>query len=330
MSMKVKADLLARLLLAFLLLVGIGCQADRDAVGEPSDVTIAMGFIPNVQFAPVYVALEKGYFEEEGINVSLDYGMETDILQLVGTNELRFAIGSGDQVALARANDLPVTYVVNWYDQFPVCIVSMASEGIEEPQDLTDKTVGIPALAGASYIGWLAFLEDVGLDAEAVNLQVVGYTQVASLVEDRVDAAVCYAMNEPVQLSAQGYEIDVHYLERYTSLVSNGLITNEQTIENEPELVGGVVRAFLRGLADTVRDPEEAFETSREAIPEMDAEAAELQRRVLQESIRFWHAEKLGWSEAEDWQEMVAFMETLGLVPEGLDPNVLFTNAFVE
>ena len=166
--------------------------------------------------------------------MTLDYGMETDLLQRVGVDDLSYAVASGDQVVLARANGLPVRYVVNWYRRFPVCVVSMADEGINTPADLIGKTVGMPVMAGASYIGWLAFAEQVGLSATEVNLQVIGYTQVASLVEKRVDAAICYAINEPVQLRAAGEQINVFYLDQYTRLVSNGLITNDDTIAERP------------------------------------------------------------------------------------------------
>ncbi|MEA3408061.1 MAG: ABC transporter substrate-binding protein [Chloroflexota bacterium] len=297
---------------------------------EPEEITIAMGFVPNVQFTPMYVAMERGYFTDEGINVTLDYGMETDLLQRVGTGDLRFAAASGDQVILARASDLPVTYFLNWYRHFPVCVVSMADKGITSPEDLAGKTVGIPATQGASYIGWLAFLEQVGISREDVNLQTIGYTQVASLIEDRVDAAVCYAMNEPVQLQADGHDINVFYLDDYTSLVSNGFITNEETIENDPELVRGVARAFLRGLQDTLDDPDAAFEITREAIPEMDDETAELQRAVLQECLDFWRAETLGKSSQEAWEESVDALTTFGLLTEDVEPETLYTNKFVD
>ena len=314
-------------LFLFIALVLASCSGQQ-AVQESQEVTIAMGFIPNVQFAPMYVAMERGYFAEEGIQVKLDYGMETDLIQRVAANELQFALASGDQIVLARANDLPVKYVCNWYRRFPVCVVSMADKGITDPTQLAGKTVGIPVLKAASYIGWLAFLDQVGIPADSVNLQVIGYTQVASLVEGRVDAAVCYAMNEPIQLAEAGYQINTFYLDSYTRLVSNGIITNDQTINKESQLVRGVVRAFLRGLQDTLDDPDAAFEVTRKVIPEMDESAAKLQRAVLQECVAFWRSDDLGASDPDAWEESVALLKKLGLVTVDVKPGSLYTNKF--
>ncbi len=314
-----------------LALIGLalgGCQA-FGGHKTPQKVTIAMGYIPNVQFAPMYVAIERGYFAREGVEVELDYGMETDLLQRVGTNQLQFAIASGDQVILARANGLPVRYVLNWYRRFPVCVVSLAEKGINSPQDLIGKTVGIPVTEGASYIGWLAFLDEVGISPSQVNLQVIGYTQVASLVEKRVDAAVCYALNEPVQLKESGYAINAFYLDEYTHLISNGLITNDETIRKNPKLVQAVTRAFLQGLKDTLADPDAAFAIARKAIPEMDETTAKLQRAVLQECLAFWKGEPLGASDPQAWAESVAFLKKLGLITTDLDPETLYTNQFI-
>jgi NitT/TauT family transport system substrate-binding protein len=307
----------------------IGVQKTVDQP-QPQALTIAMGFIPNVQFTPMYVAIERGYFADEGLEITLDYGMETDLLQRVGTNDLQFAIASGDQVVLARANELPVRYVLNWYNRFPVCVVSLAESGIIEPGDLAGKTVGTPAVEGASYIGWLAFAQQVGLDATNVNLQVIGYTQVASLVEGRVDAAICYALNEPIQLRTAGYEINTFYLDEYTALVSNGLITNDQTIEAQPELVEKVARAFLRGLRDTLDDTDAAFDIARAVIPEMDEETALLQRAVLQESLSYWNREPLGANDPAAWEESVSFLRELELIGAGVNAEDLYTNRFVE
>jgi len=294
-----------------------------------SEITLAMGFIPNVQFAPFYVAEERGYFSEEKLIVHIDYGMETDLLKLVGAGELQFAVASGDQVVLARAQGLPVVYVLNWYRKFPVCVVSLKEKGIKGAKDLVGKRVGIPATEGASYIGWRALLHAEGIDEAEVNLQVIGYTQVASLSEDRVDAAVCYALNEPVQLSQAGYSIDVVYVADYANLVSNGLITNEQTIAERPELVQRLVRAVLRGLRYTIEHPDEAFAICKEHVPEIAGDNEALQKAVLAESIKFWQGERLGHSDRAAWEESQRFMSQIGLIDAEVDVETLFTNQFV-
>ncbi len=295
----------------------------------PETITLAMGYIPNVQFAPFYVAVEKGYFTAENIEVEFDYGMETDLLKLVGAGELRFAAASGDQVILARSQGLPVIYVLNWYRRFPVCVVSLKEKGIKRTEDLVGKTVGIPATEGASYIGWRALLHAEGIDEAQVNLQVIGYTQVASLTEGRVDAAVCYALNEPVQLSQAGYAINVIYVADYANLVSNGLITNEQTIAERPELVQGLVQAVLRGLKYTIEHPDEAFAICKKFVPEIAGENEVLQKAVLLEAVEFWRGDQLGYSDRAAWEESQRIMRRIGLIDTEVDVERMFTNRFV-
>jgi NitT/TauT family transport system substrate-binding protein len=309
-----------------------GCSPAEPEVATLK-VTLAMGFIPNVQFAPFYVALEKGYFADEGIEIEFDYGWETDLLKLVGSDELQFAIASGDQVVLARSQGLPVVYVMNWYRRFPVCVVSLADAGIREPADLVGRRVGTPATYGASYIGWRALLDAVGLDEAEIELVSIGYTQPAALSEGQVDAAICYAMNEPVQMRASGEALDIIYVADYANLVSNGLITNEKSIRERPELVQGMVRAALRGLAYTLEHPDEAFDISLKHVPEAasDDETEAINRGILAKSVEFWAAGpgELGRSDEAAWQASQRIMQEMGLLGEEGDVSAMFTNQFI-
>jgi NitT/TauT family transport system substrate-binding protein len=252
----------------------------------------------------------------------------------VGGDELQFAIGSGDQVILARSQGLPIVYIMNWYRRFPVCVVALAETGIRQPADLIGRRVGTPAVYGASYIGWRALLDTVGLDETDVELVSIGYTQVAALSEEQVDAAVCYAMNEPVQMQVAGQDIAVIYVADYVNLVSNGIFTNEKTVRERPELVQGMVRAALRGLAYTIEHPDEAFELSREYVPEVatDSETEAVNRAILAESIEFWRAPggELGRSSPSDWQAALDVMEAMGLITGEAEVTDMFTNRFVE
>jgi len=294
------------------------------APSRPSEITLAMGYIPNVQFAPFYVALEKGYFAEESLTIEFDYGMETDLLSLVGQGELQFAVASGDQVILARSQGLPVVYVMTYYKRFPIAVISLETP-LEEPRDLIGHRVGAPGLYGANYIGWRALLYAAGIPEEEIPLDSIGYTQVASLTEGKVEAAVVYANNEPVQLRQEGYEPYILYVADYIDLVSNGLITNEETIAQHPDLVERLVRASLRGLRDTIEKPEEAFEICKRYVPEM----TEAQLAVLKETIPFWQSEPLGYSDPDAWEASQQFMLDVGLIDKETDIGEMFTNRFI-
>jgi NitT/TauT family transport system substrate-binding protein len=327
---------LKKLVLAILTLSLIalnGCSGGASPTpappAPPTKVTLAMGYIPNVQFAPFYVAVNQGYFADENLDLEFDYGMETDLLNLVGTDALQFAVASGDQVILARGQGLPVVYVMTYFQRFPVAVVSLEDVPLKSPEDLMGRTVGIPGLWGASYIGWLALLDAAGIDGAEVKLESIGYTQVASLTEDQVDAAVVYAANEPVQLRQAGYEPHIIYVADYMNLVSNGIITNEKTIAEKPQLVAGLVRAVLRGLRYTIDHPEEAFEICLEYVPEAGGENRDTQLAVLQESIKFWQGDKLGYSDPSAWEMSQEFMLQAGLAEAETNPDKMFTNDFI-
>jgi len=287
-----------------------------------------MGFVANVQFAPWYVAVERGYFAAEGIEVEFDYGWETNGVQLVGAGELPFAIASGDQILLARSQGLPVVTVVGWWRRFPVAVVALEESGIQGPEDLVGRKVGIPETFGASYIGWRALTAATGLAERDAELEVIGYTQLANLTERRVDAAVVYANNEPVQLRQLGYEFSLISVADYATLVSNGLITNEQTMQDRPELIRAFARAFLRGLADALADPDGTFDICRRYVEGLDENEA-VQRAVLEASLTYWQGEPLGWSDPAAWEATAEVMLEAGLLTSPLDVERAFSNDFL-
>ncbi len=292
-------------------------------------VVLGMGYIPNVQFAPLYVALEKGYFAEEGLDIEFKYGMEDDLLKLVGTDKLQFVIGSGDQVILARSQGLPAVYVMAWYRQFPVSVAALKEKGLAQPKDLEGKKVGIPCLCGASYVAWQALVYATGLDEEKVDLQVIGFNQAAAMAQGQVDAAVVYTINTPVRLRLEGREVDVIQVSDYIDLVSNGLITNERTIAEHPELVKGLVQATLKGLQDTLDNPAEAFELCLRQVPEAGGENEAVNKAILEASIELWRSETLGRSDPAAWQTSQHFMYQVGLIDAESEVDKLFTNQFV-
>ncbi|MFQ5943684.1 MAG: ABC transporter substrate-binding protein [Anaerolineales bacterium] len=317
-----------RRLLSIVLLGLAACQTPEAS----SKVRLPMGFVPNVQYAPFYVALDRGYYAEEGIDLEFDYSFETDGVKLVGAGELPFSLASGEQVLLARAQELPVVYVMAWWQDFPIAIAAPAESGIEAPQDLEGAHIGIPGTFGASYVGFRALLHAAGLTEQDVTLDSIGFNQVESLVAGQVQVVVVYANNEPLQLNARGHPVNVVRVADYVDLASNGILTNESMLTNNPDAVRGMIRATLRGLSDTIEDPEAAFEISKkyiEGLDQMSAADQDLQREVLAKSIEFWMADKPGHSDSQAWENMQTVLLEMDLLSEPMDVSAAFTNDYL-
>jgi len=321
-----------KLTLVLIAVLLVACNAQPTASPTPAPLThirLPMGYIPNVQFAPFYVALEKGYFREAGIDLEFDYKFETDGVTLVGANELPFALVSGEQVLLARAQSIPVVYVMAWYQQYPIVIVAKKSAGINALADLKGKKIGLPGLFGATYVGLRALLREAGIKESEVTLDSIGFNQVDALSADQEQAVIGYAANEPIQLKARGYDIVTFPVSDYVQLASNGLITNETTLAQNPALVRAFVQAALKGLADTIADPSAAFEISRKYIPDGD-KLDDTQKQVLLTSIEQWKTATPGLSDPKAWENMQTVLLDMGSYPAPLDLSKAFTNNFVK
>jgi len=173
-------------------------------------------------------------------------------------------------------------------------------------------------------------LNEAGLGEDDVILDSIGFNQVEALVTDQDQAVVIYANNEPVQLKAQGYDIDLIRVADYVQLASNGLITNEATLTSNPDLVSRMVRAISLGVADTIADPDQAFEISKKYVENLEQADQEVQRAVLAATIPFWQADRLGYSAPEAWENMQKILLKIGLLSEALDLKKAYTNEFIE
>ncbi len=306
-----------------------GCGNPTPAPVEVTKVRLPMGYIPNIQYAPYYVAVEKGYFAQAGIEIEFDYSFETDGVALVGAGQLPFAVVSGEQVPMARAQGLPIVYVAAWYEDYPVSVVTKAGSGINTPADLAGKKIGLPGLFGANYIGFSALLNANGLSESDLSLNSIGFTQVEALATDQEDAVVGYTANEPIQLKAQGYDVVEFRVADYASLASNGIITSEMLLKEDPEFVRGMVAAFLQGVEYAAAHPDEAFEISKNYVTNLaDADEA-VQKQILATSIEFWQLEKPGYSDPQAWENMNELLDAMGLIATPVEIEKAYSNDYL-
>ena len=297
--------------------------------GPLETFALPMGYVANVQFSPFYVAQERGYLKDAGFDVTFDYRWETDGIQLVAAGEIPFSVASGDQVIQARSMGLPVIAVAGWYQTFPVGVIALQDVPLDRPEDLRGLSIGIPETFGASYIGLRALLDVAGLTEADIDLQAIGYTQLAALTAGTVNAVVVYANNEPVVLEQQGTPYNALYAADYVDLVSAVIVSSDSYVDANPEAVRRFVGAFLRGVEDTRRDPDAAFAICETVVEGLSDNAA-VQREVLGASIDLWEAPQLGLMSRDAWERAQDVMLSAGLIDTVSPVEQLFTNAFVQ
>jgi len=241
-------------------------------------------------------------------------------------------VGSGDQVVLGRAQGLPVRYVMNWYTQYPVVIFAKSTAKITKPADLAGKKIGIPGPFGASYVAFRGILEAAKLTEADVKMESIGFTQVAAISQDKVDAAVDYSVNGPVVLAQQGITTTQIKLDQYLHIPANGLVTNEKTIQENPELVRKMVRATLKAVQYTLDHPDEAFAIALKTVPEAGGDNKVANKAVFDAVLHDWQPQpdrKLGETRLDEWQAAAQLMQRIALVDKLVPAADLFTNDFL-
>lgn len=246
-----------------LLLMVVTVQAQA----EPTKQTFFLTYVPNIQFAPVYVALEKGDFKAANLDVQVQNGDEPVGVDLIASNQLQFGLISAEEVIKAKANARPVVQVYEWFQKYPIGIVVSDKSGVQSVTELKGRKVGIPGRFGASYNALTALLTANGMTENDIDLQEIGYNAPDVFCVGAVEAAVVYINNEPLQIQQRAdagncngvKSIKVFPVSDAVDMVSNGLMTNEQTIKDNPQLVTDMVKAFDAGLHETINNPAEAY-----------------------------------------------------------------------
>ncbi|WP_034385585.1 ABC transporter substrate-binding protein [Deinococcus sp. YIM 77859] len=296
------------------------------AQSTPRTVTIGLGYIPNVQFTPFYVADRLGYYRAEGLNVKFQHGYVSELMPLLLQGKLDFIVGDPEDAIFARNQGAPVRYIMAMYQKAPITVLSL--KPLNRAADLKGKTLGIPGTFGSSYAATRALLESAGLqEGRDVRLAPIGFTQLEAVRAGRVDAAVGYVNNEVVQLRQAGQKVYTLDPSSAYPMVGAGLITLDKTLKGD--LARKVVRASQRGLKFTVADPARAY---RIAQPVFGAGGGSLE--VLRASTpliesAYTRANGLGASDPAAWAKAVAALVRQGSLPGGTKAENFYTNSLV-
>ena len=233
---------------------------------------------------PYLVALDKGYYKDEGLDVTVDPGngsVESVNRVAGGTYEFGFA----DITALIKFRDnaanLPIKAVLMVYDAPPNSIVTLKKTGIKTPKDLEGKILGAPA-TDASFAVWPIFAKANGIDVSKVKIENIGFpVREPLLAQGKVDAVTAFYFSSYFNLKSNGVaDDDIVFLmmrDLGVEVYGNAVIVNPAFAQAHPKEVAGFVRATIKGIQETIKNPEAAIKSliSRNQIV---AEATELQR----------------------------------------------------
>ncbi len=287
---------------------------------EPVALTVGLGFIPSVQFAPFYLADQAGYYAEAGVDVEFQNKIDPELVTLVGQGSIDIGLADGTSVIPAVSQGIPIKYVATIYGRFPSIVFAKSSTGIRTAADLAGKKVGIPGRFGSSWIMLQALLADADLTPDDVEIvEYPDFGQGAAVTQGAVDAATGFANNEPVQLELTGEEVTILRVDDIVPLPGNGLIVGTSTLESKSDAVAGFIAATLRAMEEIAANPEVGLDAAITAVPEL-ASARDVQAAILEATIEVWkgpaqEARGLGAIEPADWERSIAYLQTLELVP---------------
>lgn len=279
------------------------------AGGELEAVDLTLNWVPYGEHAPFYYGVEQGFYEEEGIDLEIRAGNGSgNTVQAVAANQTTFGWADTPAMIYGIDSGMPIGSLGVYLQDGPGSIEFFAEQGIEEPADLVGKTVaGTPG--DAMYATFPAWLELNGVNPDEVNLVNVDPAgKISALIEGQTDAIQGFFHDQAPTIENQsGQEVDyLRYGDFGMNILGTGIVVNDSTVAENPEMVEGFVRATQRSWEAAAENPDEAATAMEENAGETPP--AEVLSGQLEQSIELLNLEEApapGVNTEEQWQETI-------------------------
>ena len=297
--------------------------------GETLDkVTLMLDWFPNPDHVPVYVAKEKGFFEEEGLDVTIQVPADpNDPLKLTAAGKVNFAINYEPNLIIARAQGIPLISIGILISHPLNTLMFLEDSGINSPKDLKGKKVGY-SVTGFETAILSTVAAEVGLKLEDFKLINVNFNLTPALLSGQVDAVIgAYRNYEKIQIELQGKKVGMifpeeHGVPDYYELV---FITGEKMLEKNRGKAKRFIKAMKKALDFTVKYPEEALKIFLSANPDLEDE---LNRKAFYATLPFFARNQI--QEREKWEKFQDFLYEKKVIERKTPIEKLFVNFFVD
>ena len=295
-------------------------------------ITLLLGFQPDVQFAPFYLAEQAGYYADAGLDVTIEYKSDADLVRLVGNGQAQFGVMDATDVMISRTSGIPVKYVATLYGLFPVALIVPAGgpSGGPTPEflaTLAGKRIGTPGRYGSSWHALQAVLAVGGLSAADVTIrEYPQFNQVDGLLNGDVDLITGYRNNEPLRLVARGMQVELITVEQVAPLPGPGMVVGDALLASDPALVQAFAAATVRAQAAIAGDPQKGLNAAVVAVPTIASDKATA-LAVLKATIELWNgsaSSPTGEIDPAVWAKGYATMRKLGFIDGSVPVEQMF------
>jgi len=320
---------LAAVLIAATLAMGCGA-ATPTATPSPEKVTVSLDWVPNTNHTGLYVALDKGWYADEGLDVNIQIPSDpAAALKQVAAGNTEFGISFQEQVTIARANDIPIVSLAAIIQHNTSAFVSLKESNITRPRDFEGHkyaSYGLPIERPVVE----GLMRCDGGDVNKVEFVDVGFDAYPALIGKKVDIAWIFMAWDGVQAEIMGYPLNVIPLygscipDYYTPVI----VAGEDTIARRPDMVRRFMAATTKGYEYAIAHPKEAAEILLKHSPESKPELVRRSQAWLspkyQDDAPRWGEQKL-----ETWRDYAQWMYERGLLSKMIEPEDAFTNEFL-
>jgi len=323
MKKGLKALLLAALAMAVLFPV-LNCKK------EPEEISVRLKWVYATGFAGDMVALKKGIFAKNGLDVTLHEGAyNLDPIKLVASGSDQIGTAGADQVLLARAQGIPLVVIAVVFQSSPVVFIAKQESGIKTPQDFVGHKIGIKPGADPMPI-YEALMKKEGIDRTKLKEIPVQYSY-APLLEGQVDVFPGWTTNECFQFDKMGLKYTCvdpreYGIEPYAMCY----FTTEKFLKEHPDIVEKYLKSVLEGYKWTFENPEEALSVILSFSEKLDTAQERYLIGAMKPYILDVPDEKIGWMERSRWEETQQVYLDAEMLEKPLDLDSLYTMKFLE
>ena len=311
-------------------LLAIAPAAVAGAAEKVTYLLPAPAFLP--AFGPWMLAKGKGYYAEEGLEVEFVTARGgVDVAKQVGAGNAVIGGGIGDTPLIVRANGIPVKAVAVLGGGSLMILATDQEAGIDRVEDLKGRTVTTMSYQDTTFYALLGMLASVGLTRNDIDAQAAGPANTWKLfIAGEADAMA--AVPDWIAIAAaQGKKMNLFPADAHFRSMAQAILAADDVIAEQPELIGKLVRATLKGMKDIMADPEQAARDYVKAVPQHEG-----QEKAMEAVFRLYNQyvypgqERLGAMDAERLAALQEFYVGEGIVREAVPVGDLYTNRFVE